>query len=128
MSAMGPVTSMTSDIQHLSAYCRPGMDANRTQLCTRIAEQFIAQSDSLLQLTLAIQVGERAGLGELQLSAARNLREAGLLHLASMNGLAPDNPKETCRNMSRQLAFAQRTAEVGELTAVREQMPQRARQ
>ncbi len=154
MSAMGLVTSMTSDMQHLSAYCRPGMDANRTQLCTRIAEQFIAQSDSLLQLSMAIQVGERAGLGEVQLSAARKLREAGLLQFASINSLAPDNPGErpqaadsrrssfegdastvpaalihvACRNRSPQLAFAQRIAEIGELNAVREVLTPRARQ
>lgn len=73
--AMGTNT-MGMQYQGLINHCPAEQDANRRQVCHRLATQLLDKADNLLALAIGLSVGERLGLPAERLAAARQQRDA----------------------------------------------------
>ena len=78
-------------------------------------------ADNLLQLSVGIRLGERSGIPETRLAAAREERDTLTKAAVTVNSLEFSNPATNCAGLSNQLRYLQRRVEIGELQALREQ-------
>jgi hypothetical protein len=111
-------------------YCAAPLDANRQQVCNQLARRVLAAPEDLLQLRLAIHLGERVGWPAEQLVARR--RELDALDAAAASQISqwavPDDmakwkPAAMCAGLAAMRQHVARLAELGELAALRALLP-----
>lgn len=105
-----------------SAYCSSDQDANKRQLCAQLADHMLSSADNLLQLSLGIRIGERSGLPEAQLAAAREDRDKLTTATQTINSIEFADMSKNCNGLTNQLRHLQRRVEIGELAALREHL------
>ena len=114
-----------SGISSLTRYCDANQDANKRQVCTRLADGLLTSAKDLFQLGIAIKVGERSGLDKDRLDRAAQQRaeaERGFAATTAMFSRTPTlgGPTLACRFTDMQAQLHLRAAEVGEVAAGRE--------
>jgi hypothetical protein len=114
-----------SGISSLSAYCGANQDANKQQTCARLAEGMLSSAKDVLQLGVAIKLGERSGLDKDRLdkaSAQRKEAEQGFASTTAMfkSDSTASGASLACRFTDIQAQLHLRAVEVGEVAAARE--------
>lgn len=111
-------------------FCAPPLDANRVQICTRLATRMLEAPEDLLQLAMAITMGERVGWPAEQLAARRRERDAlttaaagQSLALAVPGSDAALNTAALCNDLAAMRQRLARWADGGELAALRALLP-----
>lgn len=104
-------------------------DANRRQLCDRVASAMAAQGDNVLDRRIAAKLGESAGWSATRADSLRDEAQALLLEMQRLQGDAmhilparfPRTPAE-CQAPNVLLNFGVRWSQVGQVAALREQL------
>ena len=114
----------------LLQYCTAPLDTNRQQVCNQLVGRMLAAPEDLLQLTLAIHLGQRLGWPAEQLAMHRHERDALRAAAASQarQWVAPDNgdawkPAAMCAGLAAMRQHLARWADGGELAALRALLP-----
>lgn len=110
--------------------CAAPLDANRQQVCSQLFGRALAASEDLLQLTMAIHLGQRVGWPAEQLVVLQQERDALRVAAASHamqwippEGVATWSPTALCAGLAAMRQHLARRAEVGELAALRALLP-----
>lgn len=113
------LSSLSGRLTAVIRYCPNQQDANRHQNCVALAERMLDQADNLLDLRLGLVVAKRSGLSESRLAVAKMDSEAAD-RVARQGAAKADRPEVVCGHLQSTFRRAVRTAQVGELQALRE--------
>lgn len=106
-----PGIGLTSDT------CSPQavLNANRHQICSALAELFATQPDSIFQISIAHQLGERVGWPKARLDA---LRDKGTALYAALRKEATADDPLSCKALNAARERATASVEHGEVAAL----------
>lgn len=114
--AIGVQTAAMPGYLVLAEYCRPPLaDANRRQVCDRLAHQLVDHGRTLMDLTIGGMLGKRAGWPPERLAALRT--EVAGLSAAAADSM--DFDALDCGTVGAMRAWLSDSARLGELGAMR---------
>ena len=90
-------------------------DANRQQVCTGVAEMLHTRSGTLIEASLAADIGRRVGWPDARLEAARDERDA----IAQLSRQGDSTGRWSCLALAQSLSRLSEVARHGEMDTLR---------